>query len=182
MTAVLNTDDTALANVKGKAWTTVVDKQTTRTDAENAEDKTGQTDSKAGDWTLSVKAHGPLSLKDDNGADTGKTIDNATLTMLNTAYGQTGNVYGLTNESQDDGFTPVGALVPLTDISKTTTMTLSGTDTNHQVAHAATGEGEGANVFGWDKTNIKLVLPKTSVVNNGTYETTLTWTLATGLN
>ena len=131
------------------------------------EDKTGQTDSKAGDWTLSVKADGPLSLKDDNGADTGKTIDNATLTMLNTAYGQTGNVYGLTNESQDDGFTPVGALVPLTDISKTTTMTLSGTDTNHQVAHAATGEGEGANVFGWDKTNIKLVLPKTSVVNNG---------------
>ncbi|MGO2944201.1 MAG: WxL domain-containing protein, partial [Lacticaseibacillus paracasei] len=69
-----------------------------------------------------------------------------------------------------------------TDISKTTTMTLSGTDTNHQVAHAGTGEGEGANVFGWDKTNIKLVLPKTSVVNNGTYETTLTWTLATGLN
>ncbi|MFK5282574.1 cell surface protein, partial [Lacticaseibacillus paracasei] len=41
LTAVLNTDDTALANVKGKAWTTVVDKQTTRTDAENAEDKTG---------------------------------------------------------------------------------------------------------------------------------------------
>ena len=182
LTAVLNTDDTALANVKGKAWTTVVDKQTMRTDAENAEDKTGQTDSKAGDWTLSVKADGPLSLKDDNGADTGKTIDNATLTMLNTAYGQTGNVYGLTNESQDDGFTPVGALVPLTDISKTTTMTLSGTDTNHQVAHAATDEGEGANVFAWDKTNIKLVLPKTPVVNNGTYETTLTWTLATGLN
>lgn len=181
LTAILNTDDTALANVKGKAWTTVVDKQTDRTDADNAEDKTGQTNSKAGDWFLNVKADGPLSLKDDSGAATGKTIDDATLTLLNTAYGQTGNVYGLTNESQDDGFSPVG-LTPVSDISKTVSMNLSGTDTNHQVAHATTDQGEGANVFGWDKTNVKLVLPKTAVVQNGIYETTLTWTLSTGLN
>ena len=182
-TAILNTDDAALANVKGKVWTTVVDKQTTRTATESAEDATGQTDEKAGDWTLSVKADGPLQLKVDSGnAIPGKTIDNATLSLQNGAYGQTGEVYNLTKESQDDGFTPVATLKPVADISKNTTMTLSAADTQHQVAQAATDEGEGANVFGWDKTNIKLVIPSSAVVNGGTYEATLTWSLATGLN
>ncbi|MFD1433334.1 WxL domain-containing protein [Lacticaseibacillus yichunensis] len=182
LTAILNTDDAALANVQGKVWTTVVDKQTTRTADENAKDTTGKTDSAAGTWTLNVKADGPLSLVNDAGESTGKTIDDATLTLLNTAYGQTGDVYALTNETQDDGFTPSGALTAVSDLTNTISMNLTGSDTNHQVASAAAGEGEGANVFGWNKTNIKLVLPKTSVVENGIYETTLTWTLATGLN
>ncbi|ARY90980.1 MULTISPECIES: WxL domain-containing protein [Lacticaseibacillus] len=182
LTAILNTDDKALSAVKGKVWTTVVDKQTTRTDAENKLDASGKTDSKAGSWTLNVKADSPLTLKNDNGGDTGKTIDDATLTFTNTAYGQTGSVYALTNEVQDDGFTPVGPLTPVADIAKTTTLNLGTNDTSHQVAYAAPEQGEGANVFAWDKKNIKLVLPKTAVVQNGIYEASLTWTLAYGLN
>lgn len=179
-TAILNTSDTALANVNKKAWATVVDKQDTRTAAENALDGSGKTDSKNGSWTLSVKADGPLALLDDNGAPTSETTD-ANLSFANTAYGQTADVFGLTTETQDQGYTPSATLVPVSSITPTIAVSLSTADQQHVVAKAAADEGAGADVFGWSKNDIRLNMPSTFAAKNGIYESSLTWTLDSGL-
>jgi hypothetical protein len=181
-TAILNTQDANLDAVKGKAWATVVDKQDSRSAEENAA-STGAT-SEPGDWTLSVKADGPLTLKDDAGNATGTTTD-ATLSFANTASAQTGAtanaVYNLTNESQDKDYTAASS-TPVSAVAKTIAVNVSASDTQHTVATAATGEGAGADVFAWDRNNIRLTLPQTFAAQNGIYETTLTWTLSSTLN
>ncbi|MEJ1294312.1 hypothetical protein QY886_09665 [Latilactobacillus sakei] len=45
----------------------------------------------------------------------------------------------------------------------------------------ADSEGQGANVFGWDRSDINLTLPKDSKVGNDIYTAHLTWTLYTGV-
>ncbi|WP_125768616.1 WxL domain-containing protein [Lapidilactobacillus wuchangensis] len=181
LTAILNSSDAKLADVTGKTWATVVDKQDSRTAAESALDTTGKTNEEAGSWELSVKADGPLALLNDAGKPTATTTE-AVLSMANTAYGRTHEVYGLTNETQDDGYVVGSDDKDVAAITKTIAMNLSATDSKHVVASADKTEGAGANVFGWNKNDIRLVMPSTFAAQNGTYETTLTWTLATGLN
>ncbi|MFD1317431.1 WxL domain-containing protein [Loigolactobacillus zhaoyuanensis] len=180
MTATLNTQDTGLQDVAGKAWATVIDKQTTRTD--NTADATGKSDSIAGTWVLNVKADGPLQKMTDQGNPAGDSIDGAILTFNNTSSGQTQDVFDLTAEEQDQDFVTSGDATPVTDVTKNLTLPLSTDDTNHPVANAVAGEGEGADVFGWKKTDIKLTMPTSATVSNAVYETTLTWTLSTGIN
>ncbi|WP_125707316.1 WxL domain-containing protein [Lacticaseibacillus porcinae] len=175
MTAILNTSDSALTEVNGKAWATVVDKQDTRTNADT------QNTATPGDWQLSVKADGPLEKVDDQGNSLGSPTD-ATLNFNNTAYGETGAVQGLTNEAQDAGYTPTAALTKVSDIKKSVTVDVATTSTSQPVANAQNGEGAGANVFGWAKKDITLTLPSSFAAENAIYQTSLTWTLSTGIN
>lgn len=176
-TATLNTDNKDLSDVNGKAWATVVDKQDSR--AANTDPNTAN----PGSWQLDVKADGPLAFIDDSGKATSKTSD-ATINFMNTAYGQTGNTVGqvsdLTGESQDDGYETAAALKPVSKVTPAQVAVADGS-ANSTVAVAADGEGAGANVFGWNKSDIILTLPSTFAANNGTYETGLTWTLSTGI-
>ena len=166
-TAVLNTEDAKLKDVKGKAWATVVDKQETR---ENA---VAPNDAENGDWTLKVKSDDVL--KADNGAE----IPNANLMLKNTAYGRTGDVFTLTNEKQDEGYVG-GGTKDVSGIEKNVPLALDGS-ASADVADAKTQEGQGANVFGWNRSDINLTLPKNAKVNNAIYTAHLTWTLATGI-
>ncbi|WP_461226073.1 WxL domain-containing protein [Lacticaseibacillus suihuaensis] len=176
MTAILNTQDAKLQDVNGKAWVTVVDKQDTRTNADAINTASN------GTWQLSVKADGPLQKVNELGEAAGSTTD-ALLSFANTAYGRTTAVYDLTAESQDDGYTPAAATeTDVSTITKDFNVNVNTNSTAVQVASAADGEGTGANVFGWDKSDIKLTLPSTFTAENAIYETTLTWTLATGIN
>ncbi|MSD83890.1 cell surface protein [Lactobacillus curvatus] len=178
-TAILNSDDTKLAGVVGDAWTTVVDKQVTRDQLKTYDANTTQA---AGDWQLNVKADDGLK------SVSGQELKDATLLFKNTAYARTTDVVGLTNETQDSSFaTDFGATAAadkgdkdLTDITKSFALDMSSNDTNHQVATAATNEGTGANVFGWNPEDIQLVLPSNTAVNNAIYTANLTWTLSTG--
>lgn len=179
MTAVLNTDDTALKDVKGKAWATVVDKQITRekNDAAGTPENPAKTTKESGTWQLKVKSDDVLT------GNNGSTIDNANLQLDNTAYGRTAEVFTLTGEDQDKDFT-ADTTEGSTDVSTITnniSLPLDAKGQNVDVAEAAAKEGQGANVFGWDRSDIKLTLPKTSKVDNAVYTAHLTWTLSTGV-
>ncbi|XRJ97378.1 WxL domain-containing protein [Latilactobacillus sakei] len=167
-TAVLNTEDGKLKDVKGKAWATVVDKQETR------ENTTEPTDNINGDWDLKVKSDDVLT------ANNGEKISNANLMLKDTQYGRTGEVFTLTNEDQDKGYVGAGDK-DVSDYSKNISIPLDAAGQNVKVAHAATAEGQGANVFGWDRKNINLTLPKDTKVSNAVYTAHLTWTLSTGV-
>ena len=167
-TAVLNTEDSKLSDVKGKAWATVVDKQETR------ENTTEPTNSVNGDWDLNVKSDDVLTANND------AKIPNANLMLKNTQYGRTGEVFTLTNEDQDKGYVGAGDK-DVADFSKNISIPLDAAGQNVKVAHAATDEGQGANVFGWDRKNINLTLPKDTKVSNAIYTAHLTWTLSTGV-
>ena len=130
MTAILNTTDTALSDVNGKAWTTVVDKQDTRTNA----DATNTAD--PGDWQLSVKADGALSKVDNQGNTLGTSTD-AVLNFKDTHYGQTGAVQALTNEAQDADYTPAAALTKVSTIADNVNVNVTASSTNQQVAASA---------------------------------------------
>ncbi|MFD1483933.1 WxL domain-containing protein [Lacticaseibacillus baoqingensis] len=175
MTAILNTSDAALNKVNGKAWATVVDKQDTRTNADTTNTAV------PGQWTLSVKADGPLSKVDNQGNAMGSTTD-ALLNFKNTAYGETGDVYTLTGEAQDQGYAPTAALTPVSTIADNISLNVAANATSADVATAADGEGAGANVFGWSKKDITLTLPSTFTAENAIYETSLTWTLKSGID
>ncbi|KRM24470.1 WxL domain-containing protein [Latilactobacillus graminis] len=179
-TAILNTDDTKLKELSGDAWATVVDKQVTREQLDTYATTTNQA---AGTWDLNVKADGALMAKN------GKTLADAQLLFKNTAYAKTDAVYDLTNEDQDSTFTADLASSTATDkgvadvgtITKSFALDLSDKDAQHKVAHADANQGTGANVFGWKPTDIQLVLPATSSVQNAEYTANLTWTLSTGV-
>ncbi|MCI1986985.1 MAG: WxL domain-containing protein [Lactobacillus sp.] len=175
MTAVLNTSDTALSAVNGKAWTTVVDKQDSRTNAD------ATNTANPGTWQLSVKADGPLNKVDNQGNAMGSSTD-AILNFKDTAYGETTDVYTLTGEAQDQGYTATATPKAASTINKNITLNVAANAASADVASAADGEGAGANVFGWAKKDITLTLPSTFTAENAIYETSLTWTLATGIN
>ncbi len=176
MTAVLNTNDAKLADVKGKAWATVVDKQITRENNDTGDD--AKTTKQSGTWQLKVKSDDVLTATNN-----GETINNANLLLKNTAYGQTADVFTLTNEAQDSDFQadPTIDDKDVSTIAKNVSLSLDGKGQEVEVANAADTEGQGANVFGWDRSDINLTLPKDSKVGNDIYTAHLTWTLYTGV-
>lgn len=171
-----------LAKVEGTAWATVVDKQITRTnvDANNT--------AASGTWTLSVKSDNELQAVDDNNARVGAKISTANLVFDQTQYARTQDVYGLTGEAQDStwaadstatGVTGDDTNVATSAITPKINVTLQANgSTDQTVAKAADGEGQGANVFGWMPSNIKLSLPAGTTVSNAIYKANLTWTLS----
>ncbi|MFL2063313.1 WxL domain-containing protein [Latilactobacillus sakei] len=182
LTATLNTEDPKLEDpkledVKGKAWATVVDKQVTR-ENNDPEGETAKTTKKSGTWQLKVKSDDVLTATNN-----GETINNANLLLKNTAYGRTLDVPKLTNEAQDSDF-QAGTTIDNSDVSTITnnvSLSLDGKGQEVEVANAADSEGQGANVFGWDRSDINLTLPKDSKVGNNIYTAHLTWTLYTGV-
>ena len=163
-TELLTTNDTKLKAVNGTAWATVVDKQTANPELVASSKNT------AGDWALTVSADG-TGLKAG-----GNTINGATLVFANTKYGRTADIYKLTNQDQDnDGYVAKGT----TDATATGSVSLD-LDTPNQeksVGVAATDQGDGANVFGWNPSDIRLALNGSNDVVTGEYHTALTWTL-----
>ena len=103
--------------------------------------------------------------------------------LKNTAYGQTADVFTLTNEAQDSDFQadPTIDDKDVSTIAKNVPLSLDGKGQEVEVANAADTEGQGANVFGWDRSDINLTLPKDSKVGNDIYTAHLTWTLYTGV-
>ncbi|SMH69670.1 Putative CscB cell-surface protein, WxL1 domain [Latilactobacillus curvatus] len=98
---------------------------------------------------------------------------------------QTQNVLGLTKDKNDSTYAkdlaglataPTAKAVGSYSKSISTSLAASGTDIT--VATAAAGEGQGANVFGWMPTNIKLTMPAGAEVSNAVYKANLTWTLS----
>jgi hypothetical protein len=171
-TPKLSTTNPNLGSVMGKTWVTVVDKQDSRkvTDAKN--------DNVAGNWQLSVKADGPLTTGKDADA---KTIAGATLAFNNTAYAAAGAVFGLTQNVADKGYAP--AYAPMSPIAtKNLTVNLAADSTAVQVGTAPTAStAGGAFVFAWTPSDIQLALPTDANIVKGTYTTSLTWTLSTGI-
>lgn len=183
-TAILNTQDEKLADVAGKAWATVVDKQVTRDATKFAAPNT----SVSGTWTLSVKPDGPLQAKNDQGnVINGEDINDATLSFKDTAYGRTLDIYTLTSEDQDKDFANRDKTkdddkdLDTSAITSNFSLPLTSGGKYQLVATAADTQGEGADVFGWNKDDIQLTMPTTSVVKNAVYESNLTWELATGI-
>ncbi|WP_436667227.1 WxL domain-containing protein [Latilactobacillus sakei] len=177
LTAVLNTDDAKLSDVKGKAWATVVDKQITR-ENNDPEGETAKTTKQSGTWQLKVKSDDVLTATNN-----GETINNANLLLKNTAYGRTAEVFTLTNDAQDSEF-QADTTIDNADVSTITnnvSLSLDGKGEEVLVADAADSECQGANVFGWDRSDINLTLPKDSKVGNDIYTAHLTWTLYTGV-
>ncbi|WP_157776728.1 WxL domain-containing protein [Latilactobacillus curvatus] len=206
-TATLKTGtDTALDAVKGTAWATVVDKQVTRVDPMNGVPDTTDpanpkptsgfhtgTDNKAGSWKLSVQSTNALTAVDNNDPsqpivdEAGKTeeIAGAKLTFTDTQYAQTQNVLGLTKDKNDStyakdlaGLATAPTAKAVGSYSKSISTSLAANGTDITVATAAAGEGQGANVFGWMPTNIKLTMPAGAEVSNAVYKANLTWTLS----
>lgn len=177
MTAILNTDDAKLSEVKGKAWATVVDKQITR-ENNDPEGETAKTTKQSGTWQLKVKSDDVLTATKN-----GETINNANLLLKNTAYGRTADVFTLTNDAQDSDFQadPTIDDKDVSTITNNVSLSLDGKGEEVLVANAADSEGQGANVFGWDRSDINLTLPKDSKVGNDIYTAHLTWTLYTGV-
>lgn len=183
LTATLNTKDSELSAVAGTAWATVVDKQVTRTngDANNT--------AASGKWTLSVKAdNGLAAVSTDGSRSKTDVIDDAHLSFNHTAYAQTADVFGLTGESQDaDWATNNKGSEPAVKIGKGAVagvikdnvgLVLNNKNKDVNIVTAEDGEGQGANVFGWVPSNIKLTMPTDAAVSNATYQANLTWTLA----
>lgn len=165
-TEILTTKDTSLSEVNGTAWATVVDKQTANPalTATNA--------NTAGEWALTVSADGTGLVAG------GHKIAGANLVFANTKYGNTTKVYDLTNQDQDKDFVASSAAAGLdkTAISNSVSLDLSTAAEEKPVATAAKDQGEGANVFGWNPTDIRLALNGAEVAT-GEYHTGLTWTL-----
>ena len=198
--------DASLAAVKGTAWATVVDKQVTRIDPMNGpEDITDPakpkpttgfhagTDNKAGSWTLSVRSTDALTAV-DNG-DPAQPITNeqgqkeevagAKLTFGDTQYAQTQSVLSLTKDKNDNTYakdlsdlTVKPDVKAVSAITKNISTPLVANGADIKVAEAAAGEGQGANVFGWMPSNIKLTMPAGAEVSNAIYKANLTWTLS----
>lgn len=181
MTATLNTSDTKLDKVNGDVWATVVDKQVTRdnVDANNT--------AASGTWTLSVKADNGLAAVSTSGArSTTDVVDGASLSFANTASAQTSDVFGLTSEAQDATWATDLANAATTEVVKpvstvndaTLSLMNDGSGNEATVAVAQDGEGQGADVFGWKKSDVKLTMPKAAAVSNAVYKANLTWTLS----
>ena len=173
-TPKLSTTDSYLSTVNGKTWVTVVDKQTGR---KIIDDKN---DTKTGGWQLSVKADGPLTT--GNGVNV-KTIAGATLAFNNMVHAGTTNIFGLTGNEADKGFSNVGmGAHPSTGDSESNhTVNLDSNSPTVQIADTLQSGYAGADVFAWDPSDIKLTLPANASVDAGTYTTSLTWTLSTGI-
>jgi hypothetical protein len=170
-TPKLSTVDTRLAAVKGKTWVTVVDKQDSRTDIDTKNNNV------VGNWQLSVKADGPLTTGKDAGA---KTISGATVTFSNTVYAQLPDrINNLTGNDSDINYNHKGANFNATTM-KSFQIDLGNTS-SQTVGSASDYVGAGANVFAWDPSDIQLTLPTNADIEDGTYTTSLTWTLSTGI-
>lgn len=183
LTATLNTKDSELAAVKGTAWATVVDKQVARTNAD------ANNTAASGKWTLSVKAdNGLAAVSTDGNRSTTDTIDDAHLSFNHTAYAQTADIFGLTGEGQDADWatsnkgtetaTKIGQGAIAGSFKDNVGLTLNNQNKDVNIVTAEDGEGQGANVFGWTPSNIKLTMPTGAAVSNATYQANLTWTLA----
>lgn len=170
-TELLSTTDTGLTDVKGTAWTTVVDKQDSKQFTTGNPAVDGKNDAVPGSWELTVQSDDVL--KDASG----KAISDAVISFNNTKHGETANVYGLTNEDQDSDYTNTVAPKAAGTINNTIVLDTLGSKQAVKVATAAAGEGSGANVFGWNPKDIRLNLQGTTAVDNGEYHTPLTWTL-----
>ncbi|RMC23365.1 MULTISPECIES: WxL domain-containing protein [unclassified Lactobacillus] len=172
-TPKLTTANPYLRGVNGKTWVTVVDKQNSRTDTDDKNNKI------TGDWQLSVKADGPLTT--GSGASA-KTITGAKLAFNNTAAGHTANVFGLTQNVADKGYTSNDDSIIDAITTKNLTVNLAADSTAVQVGTtvSVTSSG-GAYVFAWDPSDIQLALPTDANIAAGTYTTSLTWTLSTGI-
>jgi hypothetical protein len=170
-TPKLSTTDSNLSDVKGKTWVTVVDKQRDRTDTD------AKSDGHSGDWQLSVKADGPLTTGKDADA---KTIAGATLAFNNTAAGTTQDVFALTGNKADKSFSTAQTWLA-DNVIKNLKVNLAADSTAVQVATAKAATGSGAEVFAWTPSDIQLALPTNANIVKGTYTTSLTWTLSTGI-
>ena len=138
-TQPLLTEDPELANVKGTAWATVVDKQATRVDSyshasnpNNTNDPTSDfyegTTSASGSWHLDVKADDNLHAVDNKGnalpsGKPGNVVSDAVLSFNNTKYDRTNEVYTLTGESQDSKY-----VAPTTETAKDVTKFINKAD------------------------------------------------------
>ena len=162
---------------RAKAWATAVDKQITR-ENNDPEGETAKTTKQSGTWQLKVKSDDVLTATKN-----GETINNANLLLKNTAYGRTADVFTLTNDAQDSDFQadPTIDDKDVSTITNNVSLSLDGKGEEVLVADAADSEGQGANVFGWDRSDINLTLPKDSKVGNDIYTAHLTWTLYTGV-
>lgn len=174
-TPKLSTVDTRLAAVKGKTWVTVVDKQDSRTDIDTKNNNV------VGNWQLSVKADGPLTTGKDANA---KTISGATVTFSNTVYAQLPDrINNLTGNDSDINYNHMGANFGA-EFAKKIQIDLgndSSTNASVNVGTADSYVGAGANIFAWDPNDIQLTLPTNANIEDGTYTTSLTWTLSTGI-
>lgn len=172
-TELLSTKDSALnknGNLTGTTWATVVDKQTANPALAATKANT------AGQWQLKVATDG----QGLTAANNQKAISKATLVFANTRYGRTADILGLTNQKQDAGFTPVDAGTDVADITKTVGLNLNQAS-EKTVAKADVNQGEGANVFAWDPSDVRLILDGTSGIDSAEYHTALTWTLSSTL-
>lgn len=170
-TELLSTKDSHLSNVNGTAWATVVDKQDTKQFTDDNPPVDGKNDAQPGSWELTVQSDNALK---DNG---GHTIADAVLSFKSTKHGETAAVYSLTGEDQDADYTNVVAPKAASTINNTIVLSDLGSGSAVTVAKAEAGEGAGADVFGWNPTDIRLNLQGTDSVDNGEYHTPLTWTL-----
>ncbi len=178
LTPTLSNDAKGLENVQGMTWTTVVDKQVSRT---NADDKKGIT-AKAGLWSLYVKADGDLNRIDTAGnIMSDGDIADANLTFKNTTKAQTQEVYKLTGEAQDKDWKTDATAKPVSAVTENISVPLAADtkDNGALVAQAKDGEGSGADVFAWNPADINLSLPASATVQSpATYQAKLTWTLS----
>ena len=183
-TKILNTNDTKLADVNGKTWVTVVDKQGLATsDMGTKDDASDDTAYGYGDWNLTVQSDSKLAKTDDAGKASTTDVLDGTIGFNSTAYGQTNDIKALTNDSQDDDWN-VTTDGTKTAFSSNIVLPLDASGTAQNVATADADQGQGANVYAWDRNNITLTLPtktNTGKVSNGIYTAQLTWTLNTGI-
>ncbi|KRL59163.1 WxL domain-containing protein [Latilactobacillus fuchuensis] len=175
--SAFNPSDASETATNKHAWATVVDKQQ---DATSAEETAAGADGKNGTWELKVKSNASLTGTKTTGASNG-VIAGAVLKLDKTEYANTQDVFGLTGEKQDNGYTlgtgTTGSITPESSV----TLNLDDTKAYQTVATVGADMGAGANVFAWNHDNITLTLPANSAVQNDVYTTNLSWQLSTGV-
>jgi len=138
--------------------------------------------------TLNTKDSELAAVSTDGNRSTTDTIDDAHLSFNHTAYAQTADIFGLTGEGQDADWatsnkgtetaTKIGQGAIAGSFKDNVGLTLNNQNKDVNIVTAEDGEGQGANVFGWTPSNIKLTMPTGAAVSNATYQANLTWTLA----
>ena len=170
-TETLTTNDANLKAVNGTAWATVVDKQIDNPALADNTDPQNPIKGTSGDWALTVSADGTGLVAGSH------KITGASLVFANTKSARTGNIYGLTNADDDKNYTDATTTAADVTTPNSVSLDLSTANQEKAVATAAKNQGNGANVFGWNPTDIRLALNGSNDVATGEYHTALTWTL-----
>lgn len=169
-TETLTTSDKKLATVNGTAWATVVDKQVANPELVDNTDPTTPVPGKSGKWALTVSSDGTGLVAGSH------TVAGANLVFANTQYGRTADIYGLTNQDQDNDKYVAAGTTDATFV-KSVSLDLSTAKEEKPVGSAVENAGDGANVFGWKPSDISLALNGSQDVTTGEYHAGLTWTL-----